>query len=65
MFTEDFSKICKNQIIVIKDIKKKIDLNPVLFSKYEINEEIYDTKISELEQMILSNNNMLEYLSQP
>ena len=65
LFTEDFSKICKNQIIVIKDIKKKIDLNPVLFSKYEINEEIYNTKISELEQMIFSNNNMLEYLSQP
>lgn len=65
LFTNDFQGICKNQITLIRDIKKKIDQNKDLFSKYNVNEEIYNKMITDLEQMIFSHNNILDILNKP
>ncbi len=62
LFSPEFSKACVNQIEIIRSIKKKIDQNSDFFTKYNIDESVYNTKVKQLEQMIYAHNNILDHL---
>ena len=62
IFSSEFSQACKNQIEIIRTIKKKIDLDPEFFEKYEIDNSLYDSKVTQLEQMIFAHNDILDQL---